>query len=67
MKKIKNIILKNVAEQIKKTAQIAVGTTSYWGMYQPEETENIKKVVINKNECTLFKRMFNKSNTTIRF
>lgn len=44
MEGFKKIILKNIAVQIKKTAQAAAGTTSYWGMYQPEEPEIIKEV-----------------------
>ena len=41
MEGLKKILLKNIAEQIKKTAQIAAGTTSHWNMHQPKEPNNI--------------------------
>ena len=37
MEELKKLILKNIAEQVKKTAQIAAGTTSHWNMCQPKE------------------------------
>jgi len=43
MERIKHIILKNIAEQIKKTAQTAAGTTSQWNMYQPKEPKVIER------------------------
>lgn len=46
MEVLKTIILKNIAEQIKKTALAAVGTTSYWGMYQAEEPHIIRKEIL---------------------
>lgn len=44
MERLKNMILKNIAEQIKKTAQTAAGTTSQWNMYQPEEPRIVERV-----------------------
>lgn len=37
MKNIQKKILKNTADQIKKIAFAAAGTTSFWGAYQPRE------------------------------
>lgn len=37
MEEVKIIILKTIIVQIKNVAQRAMGTTSYWGMYQPKE------------------------------
>lgn len=52
MKGLKAIILKDIAEQIKKIAQAAGGTTSYWGMYQPEEPKNSNLQNTDKDKFT---------------
>lgn len=44
MKELKHKILKDIVEQIKKTAQIAAGTTSHWNMYQPKEPKVIERI-----------------------
>lgn len=37
MKRLKNLLLTNIVKQVLKTAQLAAGTSSHWGMYQPKE------------------------------
>ncbi|WP_312812002.1 cyclic lactone autoinducer peptide [Sedimentibacter sp.] len=44
MEELKYLILKNIAEQIKKTAQASAGTTSFWNMYQPKEPKVIERI-----------------------
>ena len=43
MEALKTKILKTIVKQIKSTALVAAGTTSYWGMYQAEEPSIIRK------------------------
>lgn len=43
MKGIKKEILRFTAEQIRKTAYAAAGTTSFWGAYQPKEPNMTRK------------------------
>jgi cyclic lactone autoinducer peptide len=40
---LKNSILQFVAKQIKETATLAAGATSFWGAYQPKEPKNLTK------------------------
>lgn len=42
MKDIKITVLSFVARQIRNTAYLAAGTTSYWGAYQPKEPKNMR-------------------------
>ncbi len=44
MKGLKHLILKNIVEQIKKTAQTAASTTSHWNMHQPKEPKRVEKI-----------------------
>lgn len=43
MKNIKKTMLRFAADQIKKTAYAAGGTTSFWGAYQPKEPKIISE------------------------
>ena len=43
MEELKKVILESIAEQVKKTALTAAGTTSQWNMYQPEEPKILTK------------------------
>lgn len=40
MKRLKDLLLAIIVNQVRMTTQLAASTSSHWGMYQPKDPKN---------------------------